>query len=341
VVRRIDGGPSVVVEDASSLAYAFFSGDPSSVGPKAYDERARRGDPNRITVEDVRTINQTMRARARHSAWETVTGAGPLPWLAALDPSWDLIELPDREWERLGCTALLEAVFAAAIGPYRQLAVATKGAAPEAAPADPILDSSVVEQIGGGGRPALGTRRAGPTHWVVPTETTIRRALARVDADHLAAVLGAWLTNRHGPDRRRQAVAVDGTSLPLAVTLTGGNRHDSTHLIALVDAVPPVRGRPGRSRRRPDQVASDRAYDARSHRAALRARGVHPVLARRGVGHGSGLGRVRWVVERFFGWLHNSYRRLATRWEYRADIHFGFMKSACCLICWRRLQPSF
>jgi hypothetical protein len=46
------------------------------------------------------------------------------------------------------------------------------------------------------------------------------------------------------------------------------------------------------------------------------------------------------MVERFFGWLHNSYRRLATRWEYRADIHLGFMKLACCLICWRRLEPS-
>ena len=108
-----------------------------------------------------------------------------------------------------------------------------------------------------------------------------------------------------------------------------------------MDAVPPVRGRPGRPRRRPDQVAGDRAYDARSHRAALRARGIRPVLARRGVGHGSGLGRVRWMVERFFGWLHNSYRRLATRWEYRADIHFGFMKLACCLICWRRLIQPF
>jgi transposase len=102
-----------------------------------------------------------------------------------------------------------------------------------------------------------------------------------------------------------------------------------------------VRGKPGRPRRRPDQVAGDRAYDSSQHRTALRARGIRPVLARRGVGHGSGLGRVRWMVERFFGWLHNSYRRLATRWEYRADIHFGFMKLACCLICWRRLIQPF
>jgi transposase len=77
-----------------------------------------------------------------------------------------------------------------------------------------------------------------------------------------------------------------------------------------------------------------------SQRRALQARGIRPLLARRGIGHGSGLGRARWMVERFFGWLHNSYRRLATRWEYRADIHLGFLKLACCLICRRRLEPS-
>ena len=59
-------------------------------------------------------------------------------------------------------------------------------------------------------RAALGTRRdpfAG--RWVVPTETTIRRTLARLDAEALAAAIGAWLADRDRPSRRR-AVAVDG-----------------------------------------------------------------------------------------------------------------------------------
>jgi hypothetical protein len=126
VIRRLDGGPSLMVEDASSLARAFFSRDPSSIGPNSYDERAGHGDPYRITTDDIRAINQTMRARSPHTAWEALTDAGPLPWLAALDPSWDLVELSNREWERFGCTALLEAAFATAIAPYRNLAVATK-----------------------------------------------------------------------------------------------------------------------------------------------------------------------------------------------------------------------
>jgi hypothetical protein len=155
VIRRIDDGPSIIIEDASSLAHAFFSSDPSSVGPKAYDQRAGRGDPNRITADDVRAINATMRARTPHTAWEALTSAGPLPWLAALDPSWDLVELSDREWERLGCTALLEAVFMTSVGPYRNRSVATKVLHLKRPSLIPIFDALVVEQIGGVNRPAI------------------------------------------------------------------------------------------------------------------------------------------------------------------------------------------
>lgn len=155
VIRRLDGGPSLIVEQASSLAQAFFSNDPSSIGLKAFDERAGHGDPDRITTDDIRAINQTMRARSPHSAWEPLTSAGPLPWLSALDPSWDLAELPDRDWERLGCTALVEAAFAAAIAPYRQLAVVTKMLHLKRPLLFPVLDALVVEQIGGVGRPPI------------------------------------------------------------------------------------------------------------------------------------------------------------------------------------------
>ena len=152
VIRRLDGGPSLIVENASSLAYAFFSRDPSSTGPNSFDERAVHGDPDRITTDDIRAINQTMRARSPHTAWEALTSAGPLPWLAALDPSWDLVELGDREWERFGCTALLEAAFAATIAPYRNLAVATKVLHFKRPSLFPVLDLLVVQQLGGVGQ---------------------------------------------------------------------------------------------------------------------------------------------------------------------------------------------
>ena len=58
---------------------------------------------------------------------------------------------------------------------------------------------------------ALGARRDGPAHRVVPSEATIRRTL-RPEAEALAEVIGAWLADRDRPDqrRRRRAVAVDG-----------------------------------------------------------------------------------------------------------------------------------
>jgi transposase len=42
------------------------------------------------------------------------------------------------------------------------------------------------------------------------------------------------------------------------VSLTGGNRNDVTQLIPLINAVPPVRGRRGRPRRRPEAIYADR-----------------------------------------------------------------------------------
>ncbi len=129
-------------------------------------------------------------------------------------------------------------------------------------------------------------------------------------------------------------MVTDAAGVPLAATLTGANAHDVTQLLPVVDAIRPVRGRPGHPQCRPARLYGDRAYDSRGHRAALRARQIRPFLAKRGVAHGSGLGRFRWVVERTFGWLHQ-FRRLRVRFDRRADIHEALLRLGCALICWR------
>lgn len=126
----------------------------------------------------------------------------------------------------------------------------------------------------------------------------------------------------------------------MAATLTGANRHDVTQLLPLVDAVPNVSGKPGRPRRRFDQVQGDRAYHSEPHRRALRERGIEPLLARRHEPHGSGLGQYRWPVERTISWMHCN-RRLRTRYEKRDDTHEAFMELAEAMICWKRLHPEF
>jgi IS5 family transposase len=134
-------------------------------------------------------------------------------------------------------------------------------------------------------------------------------------------------------------VITDGAGIPLAVTLTGGNRHDVTQLLPLIDAIPPVRGKPGRPRRRPEQLYADRAYDFDSYRNQIRDKGITPHIARRGVEHGSGLGVHRWVVEQTIALLH-WFRRLRIRWEIRDDIHQAFMSLACAIICYRRITKQ-
>jgi transposase len=125
--------------------------------------------------------------------------------------------------------------------------------------------------------------------------------------------------------------------LPLAITLTGGHRNDVTQLLPLVDGVPPIAGKVGRPRQRPDRLLADRGYDHDKYRRELWARGIKPMIARRGEDNGSGLGTQRWVVERSFTWLHQ-FRRLRIRWERDPDQHLAFMHLACAIVCWRRLS---
>ena len=86
-------------------------------------------------------------------------------------------------------------------------------------------------------------------------------------------------------------------------------------------------------------MIADRAYDHEHYLVELRRRGITPVVARRRTTHGSGLGRLRWVVERTFAHLHN-LKRLLVRYDRRADIHAAFLALGCCLLCFRRLQSS-
>ena len=121
--------------------------------------------------------------------------------------------------------------------------------------------------------------------------------------------------------------------------MTGGNRNDVTQLMPLIDAIPPVRGKVGRPRRRPDSLLADRGYDHDKYRRLVRAKGIKPLIARRGTPHGSGLGTHRYVIEQTIALLH-WFRRLRVRWEIRDDIHEAFMTLASTIICWRRLNKA-
>ena len=109
-----------------------------------------------------------------------------------------------------------------------------------------------------------------------------------VDGSHVRALKGGTTSAPRRVDRGRPGskhhLICDG-GIPLAVSLTGGNRNDVTQLIPLIDAVPPIRGGRGRPRRRPRELFADRGYDHDSHRRLLRAGGITPRIARRGIPH--------------------------------------------------------
>ena len=130
---------------------------------------------------------------------------------------------------------------------------------------------------------------------------------------------------------------VDREGTPLGAAQSGANRHDSMMLAATLDAVPGIRNGRGRPRRRPAKLHADKAYDSRRCRAECRKRSITPRIARCGIESSQKLGRYRWVVERTFSWL-NQFRRLAIRYERRADIHKAFLTLGCAIITLNQIK---
>ncbi|MDN7602887.1 IS5 family transposase [Burkholderia gladioli] len=157
-----------------------------------------------------------------------------------------------------------------------------------------------------------------------------------VDSSSIRAVGAGGKTGPNPTDRARPGskhhIATDANGTPIAAILTGANRNDVTQLVPLIEAIVPIGGVRGRPLSRPGRVYADRGYDHDKYRCILHERNIPTSIARRGHPHGSGLGKVRWVVERTHAWLHH-FRRLRTRFERRADIHEALLKLGCCLIC--------
>ena len=125
--------------------------------------------------------------------------------------------------------------------------------------------------------------------------------------------------------------------MPLRVITTGGNANDVSTALALVDGIPPVAGRLGRPRRRPDALLADKGYDSDRLRRELARRRIVPIISYRGTKGVQGLGKLRYVVEQTLALLHQ-FRRLAVRWERHLDLHDALVSLACALICRRRLN---
>jgi transposase len=162
-----------------------------------------------------------------------------------------------------------------------------------------------------------------------------------IDSVTVRAFGGGEDTGPSPVDRRKKGtkhtVLVDRHGVPLAIRTAGANASDHHQIIPLILEFSKVGGKPGRPKGLPEEAYADRGFDSEGTRGLLRWLGIEPHIAKRGAPHGSGLGKVRWVVERTIGWL-KGLRRLRVRYDRLGVIIDAWTTIAASVICFRLLH---
>jgi Transposase DDE domain len=133
-------------------------------------------------------------------------------------------------------------------------------------------------------------------------------------------------------------VLTEADGVPLVVQTTPANVPDQEQLPALLDARPAVQGPRGRPLRHSEAIIGDRAYGTKEMIGLVESQRLESLLAPRADGtHGSGLGVLRYVVERTLA-CFSHFRRLRLCYE-RWGRHFqAFHDLAACLLVCSRLR---
>lgn len=168
---------------------------------------------------------------------------------------------------------------------------------------------------------AAGARRSHDRRGLSPQENAAAEALGRSQ--------GGFSTKIH--------LRAEGSGRPIAITLTGGERHEQTALVEILDHGAVRRPGPGRPRWRPRRVAGDKAYAARPVRQHLRRRGIQPVIpSKKGQPRNPffdrDADRLRNTVERLINRL-KQFRRIATRYE-KCAVNFLAMVIIGAILLW-------
>jgi transposase len=138
---------------------------------------------------------------------------------------------------------------------------------------------------------------------------------------------------------------VTPASLPISITISPGNEHESRRLMPLMENIsiktPNQKGRP---RKRPRRIHADKNYDTPLVRAYLHQKGVQANIPSRSkkkqrgrprIFDSTSFKKIRYTVERFFSWI-KAFRRIDTRYDRLASTFMGFIHIACILIYMRR-----
>ncbi len=134
----------------------------------------------------------------------------------------------------------------------------------------------------------------------------------------------------------------EGGGIPIAMVVTGANRHDMKKLAELLDAavVAPACTEEA-------HLVLDRGYDYEACRGAATARGYTPHIPAKASaavplpppGDPDRHPPRRWVVEVAHSWF-NRFRRVLTRWEKQGSHYLGFVQVAAVLIIYRKVRHA-
>lgn len=128
--------------------------------------------------------------------------------------------------------------------------------------------------------------------------------------------------------------------MPLVILTTPAHRQESRFFEDLLPLIPSsirqaIERLPG-----PVTVHGDKGYDIPRCYAAIAAEGWIANIPDRYDKQATGLGTHRWTVEQTFAFI-NQFKRLAIRYERTERMHMAFLKLACVMICYRRLDSLF
>ena len=170
-----------------------------------------------------------------------------------------------------------------------------------------------------------------------------------VDSASVRAKQGGVHTGPSPVDRAKNGckrhIITDACGVPLLIECTPANIRDDVPFLAMLDSTPAVK-MPGRgpARYKPGAVVGDAGYGFLHIVRQVVERRIMPMLAPRAqrgrtepVVHGSGLGKVRYVVERTIAWLAN-FRRITQCYERTGAAWQAFNELACCVLCANKLR---
>ena len=225
-------------------------------------------------------------------------------WLARTGAPWRDLPSELMNWR----TAWRRLQRWASAGVWGCVVEALRAMAPEAGCKAHLLDSSVIRAHAH----AAGARKA-----------TGEQALGRSR--------GGFSTKLH--------LRADAKGRPVALHLTGGERHDLLGVGPLFEQGALRTGKPGRPRWKPAAVIADKAYSAAWLLDAFRRKRILPIIpSRADQPENSDFDREAYrqrnAVERLVGKL-KQFRRVATRYD-KLDAHFLAFVQLASIIVWLR-----